>query len=137
MEIEKAIHGILSAVPASGSPLQSLLSLCPLENITTGKNWTDQETFPYITFNLENDQKEFYSNAGQARTPSVRFTVFDDNHSRACSIREFLIGVFDNTGKDLSNFKILMMRHENDFAIQDEDEIWQFTIDFNLLTYKE
>lgn len=132
IEIEKTIHNFLTGTIVEESPLATLASLIPISRITFGKAWKDREVFPYITISLENNQKAFYSNVGQGRIPGLRFTLFDDDHSRGCSIRKALVETFDNVAIG----SILSMRHENDFAIQDDDEIWQFTIDFELFTYE-
>lgn len=126
--IEKAIHEILdSETEADAVDLRSLLSA---DSIVTGNVKDPDENLPYATFNLESNQSAFRSNQSNVRRPLLRFKLWAEDHSEGISIRDALKALFENKSFETPHANLIMVRHENDFAFEEEDGVWQFVVDF-------
>lgn len=126
--IERALHEILSDEEIDGTPLDVLQG-----KIITGQVQAGDLPLPYATINVENNNSLYYSNGGSPRRATVRVQLWHDSHAQGCELRAKLIGIVDNKNFTTSEAAILCCRHENDFAVQEEDGVWQFIIDFDVM----
>ncbi len=75
--------------------------------------------------------------SGSARVDVVnlRFMIFHSSHVSGAAIRDELMSDagFDNNTFDVaSNGAVIVMRHENNFELQDDNGIWSFVTDFEV-----
>ena len=130
--IEKAIHEIIGDVNEADAVN---LSLDLLGNrIVTGDVQSSDMQLPYATVNLESNQSEFRSNTSSVRRPGIRFKVWHDDHKSGAKIRDGIKKLFENKSFTTSDANLILIRHENDFAFQEPDGVWQFVIDFETKT---
>ena len=127
--IEKAIHEIINN---AGIPHEvALLALLPAAKIATGTNH-DKE-LPYCSINRESNASEYRSNAGGQRRYLVRFQVWHHEHAAGLAISEAIQTLFENEDFSTLESNLIQTRHENDFAIQEDDGTWQFVIDIQVI----
>jgi hypothetical protein len=127
--IEKAIHEIITN--AAYPNAVALLALLPATKIATGTNH-DKE-LPYCSINRESNSAEYRSNVGGQRRYLVRFQVWHDVHAAGLAISEAIQNLFENEDFSTLESDLIQTRHENDFAIQEEDGTWQFVIDIQVI----
>lgn len=125
--IEQAIHEIIASSDPHAVTLRSLLVA---ERIVTGIN--HDRDLPYASISVEGDLAEYRSNAGSMRNLRVRFSLWHDNHLAGAGIRDAIKTMFENKSFDTTTENIACSRHDNSFAIQEEDGTWQFIIDFQI-----
>ena len=127
--IEKALQEIITN---AGIPnAVALVALLPASKIATGTNH-DKE-LPYCSINRESNNSEYRSNAGGQRRYLVRFQVWHDNHAAGLAISEAIQTLFESKDFTTLESNLIHTRHENDFAIQEEDGTWQFVIDIQVI----
>lgn len=131
--IEQAIHEVITDV--SNPDVVTLLALLPANRIVTGTN--HDRDLPYASVNLESNGTEYRSNAGGQRRFLVRFQVWHENHALGCAIRDAIEEVFENKTFTTSQANLIKTRHENSFAIEDGDGVWQFVIDIEIVGTKD
>lgn len=126
--IEKAIHEIIN--DASIPDAVSLLALLPANRIVTGtKHLSD---LPYANLNLESNVSGYRSNTGSARRYLLRFQVWHAVHATGRTIAEALEKLFENKSFTTTSQVLKVSRHENTFAIQEDDGTWQINSTFEI-----
>lgn len=123
--IEKAVHEIIN--DAGNSDAVALLALLPADRITTGAN--HERDLPYASVSLESNLAAYRSNAGGMRQPNVRIQLWHENHAQGKAIVQAITDLFENQSFDTSELRITKSRIENDFAMQEPDGVWQFSVD--------
>jgi hypothetical protein len=106
-----------------------LTALIPADKFVTGM--AKGMSLPYATMNRESSLPSVRSNTNRIDRLLIRFQVWA-SHSTGASMRDTLIDAFDNWSSESSNPRVVMMRKANDFAIEEDDGVWQFLIDFQV-----
>lgn len=136
--IEKAIRDRW----AGSAPLVALM---PVEKLTTG--WSPEEKatdeqLPAGMLNVQNNRGS-YTSSGRADEVGVRLQIWSREHAEGKAIRDqicgyrgessFVPGVFDNQSWAAVGSNVTLCRVENDFALQEEDGVWQFVFDLTVI----
>lgn len=136
------LEGAIHAWWASSSALVALL---PVVRVFTGRNQDDDpddeedtqvdgEDFdPYCTINREGNSDDHRTNCGRYDSALMRFQLWHTNHAAGSAIAQAIIDCFDNQEYTKDGVHIERMRRSNDLAIQEDDGVWQFLIDFSVL----
>ena len=126
--IEKAIHEVIN--DGSNANALALLALLPAARIVTGTN--HGRDLPYCSINLESNGAEYRANvSGTMRRNLVRFSLWHETHASGSAIRNAIETLFENKAFETTETD-LITRHENSFAIEEEDGVWQFIIDIEV-----
>jgi hypothetical protein len=120
----KSIEQIIQDAYAANSYLTALV---PSAKFITGT--AKNLELPYITLNREGSAPSVRSNSKRIDRVVMRMQ-FWGTHTLGTTVRDMLVGAFDNWGDESSNPRIVMMRKANDLAIEEDDGVWQFLIDF-------
>lgn len=132
--IEAAIHSRWAATA-------TLVSLVPSERFLTGANLEDSperinQGLPAASLTIQGSQRH-RTNQGYAKQTSARIQVWVRNNAGGVALRPPMDAAFENTewsvtasGRQVS---VIESRIENDYAIEEEDGIWQFIFDLELL----
>jgi hypothetical protein len=122
--IEEIIHAAYAANPY-------LTALVPATRFVTGT--AKGMGPPYVTISREGSLPAIRSNGKRVDRIVIRFQVWA-THSAGEAVRETLINYFDNWESDTLSPRVISMRKANDLAIEEDDGIWQFLIDFEVMT---
>ena len=125
--IEKAIH-------TQWADVSSLTAVIPAASFTTGSRLDDKDSpLPAAVMELQSTNRD-RKNSGATRTHSVRIKAWVRNHSTGVSLRSAMLEAFENTAWTITGFSVIECRIENEFALQEDDGVWQFVFDIELLT---
>lgn len=128
MSIEKMIHEVYAASSA-------VTGLIPTSKFVTGK--ASGLSLPYLQLSREGNPIAFRSNGvSRFEKPVVRMQFWHASQEAGGQLRDLLVDLFDNRDMLAGNRRVLYMRKTNDLEIQEDDGVWQFLIDFELLTSK-
>lgn len=108
-----------------------LVGLLPASKLVTGT--AKGLATPYATINREGNAPMARSNGPRIDRTIVRVTVWA-THSTGSALRDELIKHWDNWSSESTTPRVLSMRKQNDLAIEEDDGIWQFLIDFEVVT---
>lgn len=131
--IEKALTELLTMGVHQADGLADLAELIPLSKIAFGMLHDSTIELPYISIALEADSPQYRSNVSSVDRPRIRFSLWHEDHSKGIEIREQIKALLDRKEFITSEARIAQVRKTNDFAIQEEDGTWQFTIDFDFM----
>jgi hypothetical protein len=117
---------------AAAAPLCTLL---PAQRVFTGMS--PGPTRPFATISKTGSRPlEAYNDGSACDAVGVRFQVFCDGYDAAAAIAEQIKIAFDRSRFALAGAdKMLLMRHTNDVEQQQDDAVWQMTIDFECTVY--
>lgn len=124
----KTIEQILQELYAANSYLTVLV---PSAKFITGT--AKGIVPPYATLNREGSNPLTRSNVQRIDRTIVRVQAWA-SHSVGSALRDTLIDAWDNLSIETSNPRVLSIRKANDLAIEEDDGIWQFLIDFEITT---
>lgn len=114
----------------------ALNSLLGVASLVTGDMQNDDGTFadvPYCTLNRESNSQAWQTNCGRFDSGLLRFQVWHSDHAAGMAIRQAIVNCFDNQEYEIDDVTIESMQFQNDLAIQEEDGVWQFLIDFSVI----
>ena len=131
--IEKAVHEVIN--DTANPDAVALLALLSADRIVTGTH--HDRDLPYACINLEGNGSEYRANTGKLRTYAIRFSLWHENHTAGCAIRDAIEQLFENKSFETSAAKLKCSRHENTLAIEENDGVWQFTIDMTIQATKK
>ena len=132
--IEKAIRDRWAASAA-------LTALMSVNSLTTGWNPEEKATDEQLPAGMLNVQRTRpnYTSDGRSEDVGVRLQIWSREHAEGKAIRDqicgyrgessFVPGVFDNQSWAAVGSNVTLCRVENDFAIQEDDGVWQFVFD--------
>lgn len=128
MNLEQAIHQRWAADPA-------LTALVPADAVVTGTRGS--RSVPYVTVHRKSNRPVLRTNAGDAvDEATVEFHAWHDDHDAGRAIAEQVKTVFDRSNFPLAGGdRVIQMRRTADRARQDDDGLWQFTVEFLVLVY--
>jgi len=128
MNLAQVIHQRWAA--ASG-----LNDLLPAASVYTGLSVDPQ--MPYAVISKRSDRPMARHNDGSGvDAVGVRIEVFHDNRDAAAAIVEQVKATFDRTDFALAGSdKVINMQRTNDSERQNDDGVWQMTIDFQCAIY--
>jgi hypothetical protein len=117
---------------AADSTLNGLLAAA---RVYTGMSFDPQRPFAVIL--KKSDKPESYHSDGSAiDVVRLRVQVFHDNYDDGRAIAERAKKVFDRASFDLAGSdKVLSIARYNDSETQNDDGVWQFTVDFDCRVY--
>lgn len=131
--IEQAIHARWAATAG-------LIALIPANQFTTGSRLDENTTLPAAVLSLENTDRR-RTNSGHTKIRGVRLKLWVQEHYDGVQIRKQLEAAFDNTSWSVTSgappvvvFRVLSSRIENDFVLQEDDGVFQFVTDLELVT---
>ncbi|HUT11851.1 MAG TPA: DUF3168 domain-containing protein [Thermoguttaceae bacterium] len=112
-----------------------LNGLLPATSVYTGLS-VDPE-MPYAVISKRSDRPMARHNDGSGvDAVGVRIEVFHDNRDAAATIVEQVKTTFDRTDFTLSGSdKVINVQRVNDSERQNDDGVWQMTIDFHCAVY--
>jgi len=128
MSVESAIH-------SRWSDSSGLTDLLPAERFTTGSRLDDGAVLPSAILELEDTQKR-YVNTSHLKTCDIRIKFWVRDHDDGIAIREQIELAYDNTHWTSGNTKVIASRIETDTALQEDDDVWQFVFQLDLITKK-
>jgi hypothetical protein len=119
---------------AAAAPLCALL---PTQRVFTGMS--PDPTRPLATIaKLGSRPLEAFNDGSAVDAISVRFQVFCDGYDAAAAIVEQINVTFDRSRFPLAGSdRVLLMRRTNDAEQQQDDGVWQMTVDFECTVYFE
>jgi len=128
MNLAEVIHQRWAA--ASG-----LNGLLPATSVYTGLSIDPQ--MPYAVISKRSNRPTARHNDGSGvDAVGVRIEVFHDDRDAAAAIIEQLKAAFDRTDFALSGSdKVINMQRLDDSERQNDDGVWQMTIDFHCAVY--
>ena len=119
---------------AAAAPLCALL---PAQRVCTGMSPDPARPFAVIS-KVSSRPLESYNDGSAVDVIGVRFQVFCDGYDAAAAIVEQIKAAFDRSCFPLAGSdKVLLMRRTNDSEQQQDDGVWQMTVDFDCTVYFE
>ena len=113
----------------------SLNGLLPAARVFTGMSV--DPTRPFAVISKESDRPlECYNDGAAVDVVGVRIRVFADDYDAAAAIMHQVKAAFDRSAFALSGSdKVLNMQRGDDSELQNDDGVWQLTIDFQCTVY--
>ena len=113
----------------------ALVSLLPVENVTTGLARGD--SLPYATIQRKQGHTTLRTNAGATlEEVTLRINVWHDDHDAGRDIAEQVEAAFDGADFALSGGnRVIRMRRTDEHGSQRDDGIWRFTLEFLVHVY--
>ena len=121
---------LLEVIHQRWAAATALDSLLPAARVYTGMSADPSRPFAVIF--KQSHRPLAQCNDGTAFAAiGLRIQVFHDNHDAAAAIVDQLKAAFDRTQFSLSgNDTVILVQHSNDWEKQNEDGVWQMTVDF-------
>lgn len=128
MSLEQTIHQRWAADAALGA-------LLPAERVTTGRATCSKR--PYATIVRTASRPALRTNAGDAVDEvTLRIDIWHDRHHAGQAILQQVKAAFDRSDFALpGGQRVIQMRRTSDVAVQHDDGLWQFTIEFLVQVY--
>ena len=128
MNLEQAIHQRWAADPA-------LTALLSADAVVTGTRGS--RNVPYATVHRKSNRTVLRTNAGDAvDEATVVFHVWHDDYDAGRAILEQVKTAFDRSDFPLAaGDRVIQMRRTADRAQQDDDGLWQLTVEFLVQVY--
>lgn len=130
--IEKALQEILG--DTLDPRISDLNDLLPVASIVTGNQVNEESPLPYAQTNVETSRPLLRTNTSRIDKPLVRVQIWHDVHATGAAMRDAFIRAIDNRDFEPDGLDVLSIRYSNALAIQEDDGVWQFLIDFELIT---
>jgi hypothetical protein len=130
MNLAQVLHQRWAAAAA-------LNALLPAPRVFTGISPDPSRPFATIS-KLGSRPLESYNDGSAVDVIGVRFQVFCDGYDPAAAVVEQIKATFDRSRFPLAGSdKVLLMRRTNDSEQQQDDGVWQMSVDFECTVYLE
>ena len=112
----------------------AITAVIPATQFVTGHVHDVEMPLPYATLVQDGGATMIRTNCGRVlKIASMRIQCWLENHATGVALQEVLKQTFEDQQHEIAGYKIERMRLNNELHFQEDDGVWQFLTDWQVI----